>query len=248
MHRDGWGDAGAPFVLFPYLGPRGFERHPDHRDILPDLFSQLHDVETVGIGEGGTLFHQGNRFRYRRGLQFIRRLIFVPQTSRSKTSGQSPAGWRLNPTPAPSYTPPTMTYRYDISGDDFSSAGAASSAIKKKLRQLGLTPAVIKRTAIAMYEAEINMVIHAGGGRTEVSIEDDRITIVMIDQGPGIPDINMAMTEGYSTASDAARSLGFGAGMGLPNIEKNVDDLRIESTVGKGTVVTLTLRLLERPE
>lgn len=141
-----------------------------------------------------------------------------------------------------------MTYRYDISGEDFSTAGAASSAIKKKLRQLGLTPAVIKRTAIAMYEAEINMVIHAGGGRTEVSIEDDRITIVMIDQGPGIPDISMAMTEGYTTASDAARSLGFGAGMGLPNIEKNVDDLRIESTVGKGTVVTLTLRLLESPE
>jgi anti-sigma regulatory factor (Ser/Thr protein kinase) len=120
-----------------------------------------------------------------------------------------------------------MNYTYEIKGDDFGSAGAASSDIKKKLRQLGLPAPLIKRTAIAMYEAEINMVIHAGGGVTVVDISPERIVIDFSDQGPGIPDINLAMTEGWSTASEAARQLGFGAGMGLPNIQKNVDHLDI---------------------
>jgi anti-sigma regulatory factor (Ser/Thr protein kinase) len=134
-----------------------------------------------------------------------------------------------------------MTYTYDISGDDFSSAGAASSDIKKKLRQLGLPNSLIKRTAIAMYEAEINMVIHAGGGVTEVTVEADRIAMEFRDEGPGIPDIALAMTEGWSTASEEARQLGFGAGMGLPNIDRNVDGLDIYSTPGAGTTVRMTL-------
>jgi anti-sigma regulatory factor (Ser/Thr protein kinase) len=134
-----------------------------------------------------------------------------------------------------------MNYSYDIRGDDFGSAGTASSDIKKKLRQLGLPAPLIKRTAIAMYEAEINMVIHAGGGVTEVSIEPERIVIEFTDQGPGIADIELAMTEGWSTAGEKARSLGFGAGMGLPNIRRNVDELDIVSEPGRGTRVSMTL-------
>jgi serine/threonine-protein kinase RsbT len=136
-----------------------------------------------------------------------------------------------------------MRYRYDIRGDDFSSAGAASSDIKKKLRLLGLPADLIKRTAIAMYEAEINMVIHAGGGVTEVIVESEAVRVVMTDRGPGIPDVALAMTEGYSTASDEARALGFGAGMGLPNMKRNVDRLDIDTVPGEGTTVTLVLNL-----
>ncbi|MCG8453627.1 MAG: ATP-binding protein [Spirochaetales bacterium] len=136
-----------------------------------------------------------------------------------------------------------MTYTYAISGDDYGSAGAASSDIKKKLRQLGLPSPLIKRTAIAMYEAEINMVIHGGGGTTRVDIGPDCIEMEFHDQGPGIADIELAMTEGWSTASDAARELGFGAGMGLPNIRRNVDELSIESVPGQGTTVRMSQHL-----
>ncbi|MFA6856158.1 MAG: ATP-binding protein [Treponema sp.] len=135
-----------------------------------------------------------------------------------------------------------MTYAYDVSGDDFSKAGTASQDIKKKLQQLGLPVAVIKRTAIAMFEAEINMVIHAHGGKASVDIGEDKIIIVMEDHGPGIPDIELAMQPGYSTASAEARDLGWGAGMGLPNMKRNSDFMHIDSTVGVGTKVTMEIK------
>ena len=132
---------------------------------------------------------------------------------------------------------------YEVSGDDFSNAGEASTATKTVLKKLGFSSVVIRKVAIAMYEGEINMVIHAGGGIAEVLITSEKIRIILTDHGPGIPDVDLAMQEGYSTASENARELGFGAGMGLPNIEKYTDELVVESVVGKGTTVYMTVNI-----
>lgn len=136
-----------------------------------------------------------------------------------------------------------MKYSYDVNGDDFSLAGRASSDIKRILQKLALPPGVVKRVTVAMYEAEINMVIHAGGGRAEVDVGPSSVVIVMTDAGPGIADIELAMTEGYSTASERVRELGFGAGMGLANMKRNSDEIDIRSVVGRGTTVTMTIRV-----
>ena len=136
-----------------------------------------------------------------------------------------------------------LTFDYVVPGDDFTQAGAASSDVKRKLKQIGCNADVIRRVAIAMYEGEINMVIHANGGIITVEISDDNIKIVLKDQGPGIPDISKAMEEGYSTAPENVRSLGFGAGMGLPNMKKYSDRMEIESTLGKGTTVTMDVHI-----
>ena len=130
---------------------------------------------------------------------------------------------------------------YDISADDFEAAGTASAAVKKALRQLGFPAEIIRRTSIAMYEGEINTVIHGGGGTADAEIGEDYIRITLHDQGPGIENIDLAMTEGWSTASDHIRELGFGAGMGLVNIQRNSDDLQIISEAGKGTTLTFTI-------
>lgn len=132
---------------------------------------------------------------------------------------------------------------YDVPGDDFTRAGEASSAVKRKLKQLGFQPDVIRRVAIAMYEGEINMVIHAGGGEADVEILPDRVTAVLTDHGPGIPDVEQAMQEGYSTAGQTARELGFGAGMGLPNMKRYSDEMTIDTEVGKGTTVTVKIKV-----
>ena len=136
-----------------------------------------------------------------------------------------------------------LHYHYDAPGDDFTRAGEASGAIKSALKKLGIPPQVVRKVAIAMYEGEINLVIHGGGGEIDVDIDGATVRMVLRDQGPGIPDIQKAMEEGWSTASDSARSLGFGAGMGLPNMKKNTDEMTVESTVGEGTTVTMVVRL-----
>ena len=132
---------------------------------------------------------------------------------------------------------------YTVSADDFSGAGEASSDVKKTLKALGFPPEAIRRTAIAMYEAEINMVIHAHGGDIRVEISPEEICVRCEDVGPGIPDIDLAMQEGWSTASDKVRGLGFGAGMGLPNIKKYTDYLDIQTVVGQGTTVTMKVNV-----
>ena len=126
---------------------------------------------------------------------------------------------------------------YDVPGDDFTRAGEASSAVKRKLKQLGFQPDVIRRVAIAMYEGEINTIIHGKGGGADIYISPEQIRIVFTDHGPGIADIEKAMQEGFSTASDEARELGFGAGMGLPNMKKYTDEMKIDSKVNEGTTV-----------
>ena len=136
-----------------------------------------------------------------------------------------------------------LIFRYDVSGDDFTSAGQASVQVKKNLRQLGLDAETIKRVSIAMYEGEINMVIHAGGGIAEVSVSENCIEIILDDKGPGIADIDKAMQAGYSTAPDSIRSLGFGAGMGLPNMKKNSDSMQITSVVGEGTRIVMKVNI-----
>ena len=136
-----------------------------------------------------------------------------------------------------------LSFRFAVEGDDFTSAGQASVQVKKNLRQLGLPPEVIRRVSIAMYEGEINMVIHAGGGEAEVQVAEDGITIILQDHGPGIADIEQAMQAGFSTAPDAIRSLGFGAGMGLPNMKRYTDSMDIQSTVGEGTRIVMRVNL-----
>ncbi len=135
---------------------------------------------------------------------------------------------------------------YDIEGNDFRQAGAASRSIKEHLKRIGADAEAIRRTMIAAYEAEMNVVIHSAGGRLEASLSDSQIDVNVIDEGPGIPDIDQAMTEGFSTASAEARALGFGAGMGLPNIQRNSDRLRVTSRVDEGTRVNFTIYL--KPE
>ena len=136
-----------------------------------------------------------------------------------------------------------VNFHFDIDGDNFTSAGEASVRIKKLLREMGFTPDIIKRVSVAMYEGEINMVIHANGGDADVNVYCDKIEIILADRGPGIPNIDQAMQEGFSTAPDTIRSLGFGAGMGLPNMKRYTDDMKIESEVGKGTTITMVVNV-----
>ena len=130
---------------------------------------------------------------------------------------------------------------YDVNAYDFTCAGEASGKIKRSLKDLGFDANLIRKVAIAVYEAEINMVIHAEGGVIDATITPECITVVLADKGPGIPDVELAMQEGYSTAPENVRSLGFGAGMGLPNIKKYTDEMNIDTKIGVGTTITLKI-------
>lgn len=137
----------------------------------------------------------------------------------------------------------TMKLHFDVSGDDFTRAGEASGKVKSKLKQLGIAPDAVRRVAIALYEGEINLVIHAGGGEIDVEISPDNIKMTLTDEGPGIADVEKAMTEGYSTATENIRSLGFGAGMGLPNMKKYTDIMEIDTKLGEGTKIFMQINL-----
>ena len=134
-----------------------------------------------------------------------------------------------------------MQFEYKVEGGDFTIAGTASSQVKKTLKQLGVDPSVIKRGVVAMYEAEVNIVAHAYRGVIYVNIDGEGIKLRLEDEGPGIPDVPLAMTKGYSTASPSVREMGFGAGMGLPNISDNADSFSIETRVGQGTTLNIEI-------
>lgn len=136
-----------------------------------------------------------------------------------------------------------LNFHFDVDGADFTSAGQASVQVKKNLRQLGLPPEIIRRVSIAMYEGEINMVIHAGGGSADVNVTEDYVEILLCDKGPGIKDVDQAMQEGFSTATDNIRSLGFGAGMGLPNMKRYTDYMNIDSVPGEYTNITMRVNI-----
>ncbi|MBQ8532066.1 MAG: ATP-binding protein [Clostridia bacterium] len=136
-----------------------------------------------------------------------------------------------------------LNFHFIVDGEDFTSAGQASVQVKKNLRQLGLPSEIIRRVSIAMYEGEINMVIHAGGGTADVNVTEDYVEILLKDNGPGIKDVEQAMQEGFSTATDSIRSLGFGAGMGLPNMKRYTDFMKIDSVLGKGTDITMRVNI-----
>ena len=137
----------------------------------------------------------------------------------------------------------TIKLHYDICGDDFTRAGEASSDVKKKLKQMGVNPEAVRKVAIALYEGEINMVIHAHGGVIDVTLNSSKVIMILKDYGPGIADIEQAMQAGFSTAPDNIRALGFGAGMGLPNMKKYSDDMKIDTTIGVGTTVTMSVNI-----
>ncbi|MBE6761869.1 MAG: anti-sigma regulatory factor [Ruminococcaceae bacterium] len=137
----------------------------------------------------------------------------------------------------------TMKLHFDVSGDDFTRAGEASGKVKAKLKQLGIAPDAVRKVAIALYEGEINLVIHAGGGEIDVEISPEDIKMTLSDKGPGIADVEKAMTEGFSTATENIRSLGFGAGMGLPNMKKYSDEMKIDTEIGVGTTIFMQVNL-----
>lgn len=137
----------------------------------------------------------------------------------------------------------TIVMTYEVPADDFTRAGEASSSVKSRLKKMGVDPDIVRRVSIAMYEGEINMVIHAHGGKIDVTVSPEEIEMILKDQGPGIEDIELAMQAGYSTAPDNIRSLGFGAGMGLPNMKKYSDEMIIDSALGEGTTVTMRIKM-----
>ena len=136
----------------------------------------------------------------------------------------------------------SIHYQYEVDGNDFSRAGEASSKLKQKLKEMNLPPDIIRRCSIAIYEGEINMVIHANGGVIDVDISPERILMVLKDVGPGIPDIEQAMQEGFSTANEEVNMLGFGAGMGLPNMKRSSDEIHIDTELNLGPTLTIVIR------
>jgi len=140
-----------------------------------------------------------------------------------------------------------LSQTFEIKGGNFSEAGSVSTKIKEILKEIGINGSIIRRTAIVAYEAEMNVVMYAKKGIVNMRLSPKKIQLQIDDEGPGIKDINLAMQEGYSTATDEMREMGFGAGMGLPNMKRNSDEFELKSSPGKGTSLNIIL-YLEMPE
>lgn len=137
----------------------------------------------------------------------------------------------------------TIKETFPVKAGDMTAAGDVSARIKRHMKQLGIPNSVMRRVSVGTYEAEINLVIHSLGGRIDYEIGEEGVTIRVVDVGPGIPDLDKAMTEGWSTATNEVRNMGFGAGMGLPNMKRNSDEFHIVSEVGVGTDITMVFRI-----
>ena len=138
---------------------------------------------------------------------------------------------------------PLIAEVFPVEKDDFVSAGEVSAKIKRTLKKLGVDSSVLRRISVCSYEVELNLVIHSLGGTIDFSVDEDGVTLLIRDRGPGIPDLDLAMREGWSTAPESVRNMGFGAGMGLPNMKKYSDEMDIQSTVGVGTTVTMVVKI-----
>ncbi len=170
----------------------------------------------------------------------VKKLIFLLQDVVLKAEARERS--LADATPAPANEVEGATYEFDVCKDDFENAGIAASTVKKQLQKMEVSPAVIRRIAVAMYETEINIIIHSLGGKMTAEIFPDRVRVISKDEGPGIANVEKALTEGFSTASAKAREMGFGAGMGLPNIKRCVDDFKIESAAGESTTITFGVK------
>lgn len=138
---------------------------------------------------------------------------------------------------------PLIAEVFPVEKDDFVSAGEVSAKIKRTLKKLGVDSSVLRRISVCSYEVELNLVIHSLGGTIDFSVDEDEVTLLIRDRGPGIPDLDLAMREGWSTAPESVRNMGFGAGMGLPNMKRCSDDMTIDTQVGVGTTVTMQIHI-----
>ena len=209
--------------------------------LLTDLVN-LHVVRTASVADiAAVVFVEGRRPEAElvSQAQADRLPIILTAMPMGEACRQMGRPWTERP---PAVEERALQQEFEVKGGDFARAGAVSCQIKNLLKEIGLKAPVIRRVAIATYEAEMNVIMYAAQGRVSLAVTPEEVRIVVADEGPGIPDIDLAMQEGYSTATPEMRALGFGAGMGLPNIKKNADRLAVSSDVGRGTRVEILIR------
>ncbi|MCK5853191.1 CBS domain-containing protein [bacterium] len=204
------------------------------------VIKAIDEMEQCGFGRLPVIDRDHNLVGIVTHWDVVKKLIFLLQDVVLKAEARERS--LANATPAPANEIEGATYEFDVCKDDFENAGIAASTVKKQLQKMEVSPAVIRRIAVAMYETEINIIIHSLGGKMTAEIFPDRVRVISKDEGPGIANVEKALTEGFSTASAKAREMGFGAGMGLPNIKRCVDDFKIESGAGESTTITFGVK------
>lgn len=208
------------------------------------VIKAIDDMEKSGFGRLPVIDQEHRLVGIVTHWDVVRKLIFLLQDVALKAEERERN--LAKPPPPPVGTSKSIKMDFDVNKDDFENAGIAASTVKKQLQKMKIPSAIIRRVAVAMYETEINIIIHSLGGKMSVEIFPDHIVVVSKDKGPGIANVEKAMTEGFSTASAKAREMGFGAGMGLPNIKRCVDMFKIESSVGKPTIITFGVNFSEK--
>jgi len=208
------------------------------------VIKAIDEMEQCGFGRLPVIDREHNLVGIVTHWDVVRKLIFLLQDVVLKAEARERS--LADATPASANEVEGATYEFDVCKDDFENAGIAASTVKKQLQKMEVSPAIIRRVAVAMYETEINIIIHSLGGKMTAEIFPDRIRVISKDNGPGIANVEKALTEGFSTASAKAREMGFGAGMGLPNIKRCVDDFKIESAAGESTTIVFGVELNDK--